>query len=120
MTTRDAKARGRALAEQLARALAEDYPHTRDYHAALGVAATALRTIYLRAVLPLEADAPDVELRTDDDGALDDVVVRTPTLVRLERMDDKVWWLRVEVADQHAVVLYLSSAARIDATVEHE
>jgi len=61
---------------------------------------------------------PTVELRPDDKGELDDVVIRTPTMVRIERMDRGHWWARVEVAGEPAVVFNFHSDTEIRAYAE--
>jgi len=63
---------------------------------------------------------PAVELRLDADGTLDDVVIRTPTLVRLERMDRGQWWMRVDVAGEASVVFQFWSGAEIRVEAERE
>lgn len=37
----------------------------------------------------------NIDLRKDDSGHIDDVVVRNPTMFRMEKMDDNKWWIRV-------------------------
>lgn len=37
----------------------------------------------------------NIELRKDSDGNIDDVVVREPTMFRMEKMNDNQWWMRV-------------------------
>jgi hypothetical protein len=34
----------------------------------------------------------NIEFRKDDSGAIDDVVVRNPTVFKMERMNDNKWW----------------------------
>ena len=63
---------------------------------------------------------PTVELRLDDDGKLDDVVIRTPTLFRMERMDTNQWWIGVDVAGEDRVVFWIHSKDRIDITTERD
>jgi len=62
--------------------------------------------------------APNVELRPEDKGQLDDVDIHTPTLVRIERMDRGHSWERVEVADEPAVVFNFHSDSEIRAYAE--
>lgn len=38
---------------------------------------------------------PNIELRKDSDGNIDDIVVREPTMFRMECMSDNNWWIRV-------------------------
>ena len=61
-----------------------------------------------------------VELRPDDKGELDDVVIRTPTLVRIERMDRGHWWMRVDVAGEESVVFNFHSKGTIRGYAERE
>lgn len=37
----------------------------------------------------------NIELRKDIHGNIDDIVVKDPTLFRMERMSDTTWWIRV-------------------------
>jgi hypothetical protein len=37
----------------------------------------------------------NIELRKDDSGDIDDVVVHNPTMFRMERMNDSKWWVRI-------------------------
>jgi len=63
---------------------------------------------------------PPVEIRPDDDGRVDDVVIRTPTLVRMERMDGNRWWLRIEVDGEQSVIFHIESQTFIDVNAERE
>ena len=63
---------------------------------------------------------PTVELRLDDDGKLDDVVIRTPTVFHMERMDTNQWWIGVDVAGEDRVVFWVTSKGRIDITSERD
>lgn len=47
-----------------------------------------------------------IEIRHDDDGVLDELIVRDPTLVHMERMDTARWWMRIDRADGDSVVLW--------------
>jgi len=42
-----------------------------------------------------------------DDGDLDELVVRDPKSVHLERMDDGVFWMEVERQDGQRLVVWL-------------
>lgn len=37
---------------------------------------------------------PRIAIRPDDDGSVDDVVIRDVSMVRLERLGDHLWWMR--------------------------
>ena len=49
------------------------------------------------------------EIRLDDDGKLDEVVVEHAKHVHLERMDQGAWWMRIELADGSAIVVNLAA-----------
>lgn len=38
---------------------------------------------------------PNIELRKDAAGNIDDIVVDQPTMFRMEYMDNGQWWLKV-------------------------
>ena len=50
-----------------------------------------------------------IEIRNDDDGVLDELIVRDPTLVHMERMDATHWWMRIDRADGDSVVLWFDT-----------
>ena len=37
---------------------------------------------------------PRIAIRPDDDGSVDDVVIRDVSMFRLERLGDHLWWMR--------------------------
>jgi hypothetical protein len=49
------------------------------------------------------------EIRYDDDGELDEVVVRGCSLAHLERMDLGGWWLGLTLADGRTVHVRLGA-----------
>src|SRR5215813_3864046 len=62
-----------------------------------------------------------MEVRHDDSEQVDDVVVRTPALVRLERMDTNRWWLRIDVVGEESLIFWFTTSGRaLDVTVERE
>lgn len=51
--------------------------------------------------------SPQRDLRNDDDGNLDDVVVTEVEMFRLERMDSDRWWMRLYMADGEDLVFHV-------------
>jgi hypothetical protein len=50
------------------------------------------------------------DIRLDDDNMLDEVVVRKPRFVHLERLDRGLWWLGITMQD--GTVLHVDLSAR--------
>jgi hypothetical protein len=63
---------------------------------------------------------PQSEVRLDDDGAVDDVVIGPVKLFRLERMAEGVWWLRLYMPDGNDFIFWLHGNGPVVATVERE
>ena len=65
--------------------------------------------------------APPPELRNDERGQLDDVVIHNVKLFRMERMDKGSWWMRLDMPDRSAYVLHITTSGReITVTAESE
>lgn len=62
------------------------------------------------------------EIRSNEDGTLDEVCVKHAEFVHLEQMDDGYWWLRIDKPDGSAVVvnLWTKRNARIHARAERD
>lgn len=56
----------------------------------------------------------------EQEGALDEVVAFKPHFVHLEQMDEGLWWLRVDMPDGNAVVVWFSSRGKIKARAEKD
>lgn len=61
-----------------------------------GIKAMRAEILRMRKLgVPAENDVPVYELRREEDGTLDELVVRRPHMVALERMAEGGWQLRV-------------------------
>lgn len=72
---------------------------------------------------PLTPEDPHYEIRNNEDGTLDEVVVWHPEFVHLEQMADDHWWLRIDMPDgQPDVVLnfYTKHRAHIHVRCEED
>lgn len=53
-------------------------------------------------------------------GELDEVVAYKPNFVHLEQMDQGLWWMRIDMPDGKAVVVWFSSRGKIKARAEKD
>lgn len=63
------------------------------------------------------------EIRTNEDGTLDEVVADNPVHFHLEQMGDDCWWMRVYMPEgEKDIVIFLSTrhGAHIHAVCEEE
>jgi hypothetical protein len=70
--------------------------------------------------LKAKLSEPKNEVRLDDDGAVDDVVIGPVKLFRLERMAEDTWWLRLYMPDGNDFIFWLQGKGPVVATVERE
>lgn len=59
------------------------------------------------------------EIRNQE-GALDEVVAYKPHFFHLEQMDSGLWWLRLDMPDGRAVVVWLSSKGKVKGRAEED
>ena len=56
------------------------------------------------------------EIRRNEDGTVDEIVVSRPTFFHIEQMDDNQWWIGVDEAEGRTAFV-LSARGKIKLTV---
>lgn len=63
--------------------------------------------------------APFVEVRTNDDGTLDEIVAKGVT-VHIEQMSDTEWWMGIYKGKKRQRVVFFTDRAHIAAMTEED
>lgn len=80
----------------------------------------------LGAKVRLAKKAPKIKMKPGTSeircpgGKLDEVVAYKPHFVHLEQMGKNLWWLRIDMPDGGAVVVWFSSKGKIKARAERD